>query len=212
MITTPKVHLYNGTVYDSAEEVWFVMWLNELVKYGYVNNWSRNETPIHVTTGFELTYVKETQLKTKLKKEIKTSKILTPSEYTPDFYIQWDKRAEKIFYLDYTTPQTFMINPKGFILSDKYDMSIIEVKATFDRNNMTRLFINNQKFIWSKLQIFVNLVEIEDLFERTFMPEAAMPDFKYLKGNPKKGKVKGDWKVDYEPKTLKQFLNEQRHS
>lgn len=85
-----------------------------------------------------------------------------------------------------------------------------EVKPDFDWQNMQRLFVNNQKFIWQSKQIFVNLVEPIELFKNTFLPAEAAPYFRYKVLSKKallKGKRKGDFKFDWIPKTIKQFLD-----
>jgi hypothetical protein len=75
---------------------------------------------------------------------------------------------------------------------------------------MEREFKVKQKFIWHYLQIFVNLVEPIELFKKTFLPSEAAPYFKYKKVPKKaqaKGKKVGDYKFDWKPKTITEFLN-----
>ena len=99
---------------------------------------------------------------------------------------------------------------KDVILWDSGNSVYVEVKPSFDQNNMERLFVNNQKFIYDKCKLFVNLVEPIELFKKTFLPLAAEPYFRY-KVVPKKaaakGKKKGDYKFDWKPRNITEFLN-----
>lgn len=200
--------VYKGVKFDSDEEVFVAMWLQELQDAGLVTRWSRAELPYHMTEGLKRNWIKETQLKTKLKKETKTDTLLRPSEYTPDFIINFSAKGIELFVgllepeNEYETGKLFYKNTPGVIL---------EVKPEFDQNNMERLFKLNQKFLWNKEKIFVNLVEPVALFKKTFLPLAAVDYFKYKVISKKvaaKGKKKGDWKLDFIPKTLKQYLDE----
>lgn len=207
-ITTHKTTLiYRGVKFDSDEEVYVAMWLQELKEAGFVKDWMKCVTPIQLTNGLKLKYVKNTQLKTKLKVENKEHTLLKPSEYTPDFEINWTYDGWKQFisgiYNDFDKDKLFF--NRNYVAS-----TFLEVKPEFDQNNMERAFRMNQKFVWDKHQIFVNLVEPVSLFKKTFIPLAATPYFKYKVSTKKmlaKGKTKGDWKFDFEPKTLNEFLS-----
>lgn len=200
--------VYNGIKFDSDEEVFVAMWLQELQDAGFVKRWSRTEVAFPMTQGLKRNWVKETQLKTKLKQELKTDTLLRPSEYTPDFIVNFSAEGIERFVgilepaTEYKTGKLFYKNTPGVI---------IEVKPSFDQNNMERLFKLNQKFLWDKEKIFVNLVEPVALFEKTFIPLAAIPYFQYKVITKKliaKGKKKGDWKLNFIPKTLKEYLND----
>lgn len=194
--------VYTGVKFDSDEEVFVAMWLEELKEAGYVKSWDKTLEPIELTPGFKLIYDKTTILKTKTKTERKEHVLLRPSEYTPDFKVYWTLNGWLTFnsgiYSDVDIKKTFFT--RGGVAHPTY----IEVKPSFDQNNMERLFRNNQKFVWYKHQIFVNLVEPVSLFKKTFLPLQAAPYFKYKR--PTKTKNKGDWKFDFVPKTLKEFL------
>jgi len=65
----------------------------------------------------------------------------------------------------------------------------------WDQNNMERLFKVNQKWMWQKHGVYVNLVKPQDLFQRTFTPK------EYLRtpsGKPRK--------LNWKPKSLFDFL------
>ena len=64
---------------------------------------------------------------------------------------------------------------------------------------MTRVFKNNQKFIWDKYKEYVNLIYVTELFEQTFTPK------KYRltpTGKPRK--------INWNPITLKQFVDDKK--
>lgn len=164
--------------YDSDEELYFAYWLVELEKVGFIESWFRHISPIPVTAGLPHEWTKVTELKTKTKKELKKQWILEPSEYTPDFDVTWTPEAQDILFqrLEDDTRITAPFIAHRF-------QSTVEIKASFDRHNMTRSFINNQKFLWDKYRIFVNLIKLEDLFNKTFTPQARL----YKKnGEPRK--------------------------
>jgi len=198
--------VWNGILFDSQEEVYVAMWLEELKSAKIIKYWDRKVSSIQITTGLKIGYTKETQLKTKLKQEIKAYTLLRPSEYTPDFEIQfYGAFFGNIISPPYASPS---FNKDALFFTSVYGFNgpvIIEVKPTFDQNNMERLFVLNQKFLWDKYRIFVNLVEPIELFKKTFLPSAAIPYFTYIR--PPKGKKVGDYKFDWKPKTIQEFLN-----
>ena len=201
------IHQYKGILLDSQEEAWMAMWLNELQNAGYVEFWERVTKSVEIFPAVKFNYVKETELKTKTKREIKYFTLLQDLEYTPDFVVRWNKKAyKKLFSVIGDN-----IDPKSwFFCKDSWFEGFIEVKPNFDQNGKTAKFSIIQKILWNTKRIFVDLIQPEKLFEATFMPLEAMNDFKYKKNPTGKNKGKkgvGDWKTDYVPKTLKQFLN-----
>lgn len=198
---------YKQWFFDSREEVWFAKWCEELRQAGYIASWEQGFNWV-LTGGLKMPYVKVTQLKTKIKEEQKELKLLNPSEYTSDLAISWtEKGFEKFVGLINTAEYRGNVNAIFFNTSA---ITHVEVKPTWDQNNMTRLFVNNQKFMWDKHRIFINLIKPEDLFKETFMPVEVMSDFKIKKLSAKlktAGKKVGDWKTNYTPKTIKEFLN-----
>lgn len=75
-------------------------------------------------------------------------------EYTPDFFVTWENGAINALRLPFI-----------------YELCIIEVKPSFDAHNMTRLFKLNQKWVYQKYGIYVELVIPEKLFKSTFAPK-----------------------------------------
>lgn len=202
----PPLLIHSGVKYDSTEEVYFAMWLEELMEAGYVYRFQKTLIPMPLTDGLKFSYEKVTKLKTKTKIEKKEHTLLRPSEYTPDFQVIFTDKGRDLFVSEIFINQD---KDKLFYYTGNIRHVFFEIKPAFDQQNMERLFRNNQKFIWDKHQIFVNLVEPIELFRKTFLPLQAADDFKY-KVVPKKallkGKKKGDWKMDWTPKTLKEFV------
>lgn len=198
--------VYKGIKFDSDEEVFFAAWLEELKLAGFVTSWKKQKLPIYLTKGLKIPYTKRIELKTKTKFEEKEKILLKPSEYTMDFIIDFSWEGHKKFVSAIEISKNFKPNALFFTNRElNADEPVyVEVKPSFDQNNMERLFRNNQKFIWAKFKVFINLIEPLELFKKTFMPTAIAPYFKYKK--PPKGKKVGDWKMDWLPKTLKEFL------
>ena len=205
--------MYKGVHFDSDEEVFFAMWAEELKQAGILHEWKRNTDEINITSGLKIPYTKITKLKTKTKVEDKEFTLLRPSVYTMDFLLyklSHDAYATKIFGQIPPPLYAQPFNKDAPLFCDANQVVYVEVKPSFDQQNMERLFVLNQKFIWDKYKIFVNLVEPVELFKKTFLPAEAAPYFRYKivpKKAQAKGKVKGDFKFDWTPRTINEFLN-----
>lgn len=179
---------YRDIPCDSNEEIFFLMWAFELKESGYISDIKRAKT-YSLSNPVIHTYKKITQLKSKVKEENKDQKLLGPHEYTPEFEIVWTKKGVEKFIWKYESwnnnknidikfDKTF-IGHENFIPqvnnSDNFTLkTLIEVKPMFDQNNMTRLFKINQKWVWDKYHLFVNLVYPQKLFNITFTPKEYM--------------------------------------
>lgn len=204
-----KKRVYRDIECDSDEEVYFLMWCFELQERGYIDKVERAPT-FKLTDGWINEY--EEQLKTKTK--IKHQTILQPSEYTPDFLLTFSEdKYKKLVWLKSTLriedkmDKLFIgTNDARIFLTSGYDngnsgfpytQALIEVKPRFDANSMTRLFKNNQKFLYDKYGIFVNLVKIPDIFITTFTPK------EYTKTSGGKDK-----KINYKITYIENFLEQ----
>lgn len=200
-----SLEIYRGTIFDSREEVWFAMWCQELKERGYIYNWYKASIPLQVINPLKIEYIKKIELKTKTRYESKEFNLLKGLSYTPDFYITWTLKGLR----EFVSPMSQDINPNKWFFTpflndgNQSNEGVVEVKPTFDQHGKTARFSIIQKIVWDKLQIFVDLIIVEDLFKSTFMPAEAVPEFQY-----KIKAKKGQWKCKYIPKTLKQFLNE----
>lgn len=200
--------IYKGIECDSDEEVYFLMWAFELKEAGYIKDIQRAPT-FKLTDGWINEY--EEQLKTKVK--IKQQTILQPSSYTPDILLTFEDFDERLNwqrpYYDKEKYTELFIGTNSSemyrAINGEYNQSkrsfspqaLIEVKPIFDQNNMTRLFHINQKQMWDKYRIFVNLVKIPKFFESTFTPK------EYMKTATGK-----DRKIKFKVKTIEEYLKE----
>lgn len=165
---------YRGILCDSYEEVYALMWLFEAMDRGLIKSIDRSPSFVLSESVFE-TYTQVIQLKTKTKAIPKTKTILREHIYTPEFKVEFDKDLG-LYHLD--------------------NIGYIEVKPKFDYQNMVRLFKINQKWMYAKYGILVNLIVPETLFENTFTPK------EYLKtATGKSRKIK--WKI----KTIEEWIN-----
>ena len=151
--------------FDSNEELHFSWYLDELKSKGYIIEWSKVEKSFELTKGLYLNY--KIPMK-KVDDKIKQQTILSPSVYTPDFYIIWSVKAFGIFTTDIDMDSDNKLDTP-FISRGKY--STVEVKGTFDNNNMTRLAVNNIKFVYDKFGVYVNLIKVPTIFDKTFTPD-----------------------------------------
>jgi hypothetical protein len=178
--------------FDSQEELHFSWYLEHLKDHRYVNRWEKNETSYTLTPGLKHTYIKK--MKRVDDKELEQA-ILNPSVYTPDFIIYWEPKAIGKFVVNPDNTNNKINTP--FICDDEL-ISVIEVKGEFDNNNMTRLATNNIKFLYHQYNVFVNLIKVPSIFNKTFTPDRYFMTNKTFK--PRKIKYKN-------VRTLREFVN-----
>ena len=213
-----QIHEYNGILMDSQEEIYFAHWLDEAKEAGFVEKWMYVTKPFLVCPYVRLPYIKTTQLKTKVKQELKEFTLLHDLEYTPDFKVKWTQKGMDKFvsYAGGEGDHKY-VNPKSIFFCGYWQLkdvglwntTWVEVKPTFDMHGKISKFSVLQKILWTFKGLFVDLIIPQDLFKETWMPKAIMEDFKYKvvpKKQAAKGKKKGDWKTNYIPKTLKEFI------
>ena len=161
---------YNGIAVDSQEEIMMLMWLEELIEAGYVEKLERAET-YPLSERLEREYTVEQQLKTKAKIVTKKEILLEEHVYTPEFKVKWSEKALHVF-IDYVgNPFKVHKSLLRFTARGELLTTLIEVKPEFDQNSMERLFKINQKWVWDKHKLYVNLVKPLKLFEKTFVPK-----------------------------------------
>lgn len=151
--------------FDSKEELYFSWWLDQLKASKYINRWERNEKSYTLFSGLEHDYIKPMK-RVEDKRVVQT--ILQPSVYTPDFIIYWENKAIGKFV---SILQKHDGKIKTPFICDDYLMSVVETKADFDRNNMSRLANNNIKFVYSKYKVYIDMVKLPSLFNKTFTPD-----------------------------------------
>jgi len=177
--------------FDSKEEMYFSWYLDELVDAGYVRNYDLHPREFILTN--KQTVQVEKQLKTKVKVIEKT--FLQPHVYTPDFYIRWLHNADDIFLSKIKGSGVFWAATP--VLID----SFIEIKPTFSRYNMARVFSLNQKWMYNKYGIYVQLIKPFKLFKDTFTPVRFLT-------TDKSGQAR---KLNYTPISLIEFVEKRRY-
>jgi len=155
--------------FNSNEELYFSWFLDDLIKHGIINRYLYESNSFILSGRKSYTYNK--QLVTKVK-PIRLS-LLDEHIYTPDFLVEWNDDYYGIFFRDIESVNCFTKPPFFSVRSKKNNLpyTFFEVKGNFDRNNMTRLFRINQKWLYDKHGLYVHLVTIPDLFKRMFIPE-----------------------------------------
>lgn len=184
-----KKFKYKNIEYDSPEETYFTMWLEGLQDAGFVKKWERTEKSMELTKAVYNDFIIVSGLK-KTPKEKKQT-LLQALTYCPDFIITWNKKAKYLFYNELYKKEKI----ECFFIADN-NVSIVEIKPSFDKNNMTRLFRQIQKFIFSTQKKYINLIFIEKLFSETYTP------YPFLFTKTGKKKVISKWTV----RSLEEFL------
>ena len=159
----------NTSQFDSKEELYMSWYLDELVNAGTLEGWTFDTKPISLNRPFEIVYTKPMK---RVPDKLITKTIIPAKIYTPDFKITW---ASQKAYDD----SPFSMDSKGNTILYTFRtrsnpnklLSLIETKGSFDQNNMTRLFKQNQAWIYDRYGIYVNLVKIPDFFKKTFTPD-----------------------------------------
>lgn len=196
---------------DSSEEMYFVWYLEELKKHGFIKNFKYQPKPFLLSE--EVKAKRIVQLKTKT--SYKEYTFLRPHSYQADYLIQWDNKGYGIFfhYLDdILSGNTDKRHDDIFFLAQARNygaFSVVDVKGEYSQNDAFRRFSIEQKLVFQKFGIYVQkvipatkvnkdgkVVTPSALFNRTFTPE------RYLFTDQGK-KVR---KITYEVKTLNQFL------
>lgn len=195
--------------FDSKEEQYYSWYLEELEEAGYINSWVEAKT---YPLGDKIINKYQEQFKTKSKEKEQT--ILNGCEYTPDFEIKWNPKAAEIFFSLFPKKEKIALNlliAKDYwmiletdeepIIKPSKDIdnytSIIEIKASFDQNNMTRLNGINRKWMYQKYSIFVNLVKVPEIFKDTFVPKRFL-----LTDSGKQQRI-----IHFPTKTLEEYVN-----
>lgn len=162
--------------FKSNHEKYFSWWLDELMEVGIIDNYD------YEPTSYELSdKVVYQVLDNKGKQKNKT--LLEEHCYTPDFIINWNNNKLNV------------ANKIGILYDNKCE-SVIEIKPPFNMNNMTRLFIINQKWVYEKYKIYVQKVVVDDIFSKTFIPK------RYLKTD-KSNKLR---KINYKHMLIDKYI------
>lgn len=175
--------------YDSAEELHFSWFLDELQQSGFIKRWVYQPKPFPLTPQVDYEFIKHLKTKDKTIRKL----FLRSHNYQADFLIVWDKCSKGIFF-DTKDDSDVMTFP--FIIDKKKYRSIIDVKGGFNRNNTWRIFSIEQKWVWQKFQVYVQKIIPKELFKKTFTPQ------RYL-FTDKNGQRR---KFNYTPISIYQFI------
>ena len=176
-----KIGIYKNIKYESIEELNFLQWLWELKDRDFIKSIERSPS-FKLSDAIGINYEEVKQLKTKSKTIVKTLDVLREHVYTPEFEVWWNSL---VFIKSTANPNGLFYNQHLLVNSFH---TFFEIKPQFDQNNMSRLFKINQKWLYAKKGVFVNLIVPQKLFKETFTPK------EYLltpTGKPKKI----NWKI-----------------
>lgn len=180
--------------FDSDEEMYFSWYLDELVEAGYVESYHKIRVGYVLSEKLVNQYVKPMK---RVENKKKDQTIINGHEYTPDFVIRWAKKALGVFAQRLGDGDKHIA---PFMVQGYYDKSVVEIKADFDMNNMTRLVTLNIKWVLQRYNLIISLTKVPSIFRKTFTPK------KYLVTN-KTGKPR---KIKFEVKTLEEFILEKQ--
>jgi hypothetical protein len=104
------------------------------------------------------------------KDRLKTRKtsLIREHSYTCDFVVYWNPVFKGTIFSDIT-----LLEEVPFFIAHNIDgkyVTYLEVKPDFDYNNMTRLFVVNQKWVYDKYKIYIQLFKPEQFFVKYFIP------------------------------------------
>lgn len=177
--------------FDSKEELYFSWYLEVLRNWNFIEYWEKIDEPFQLTSDLTIKYIKPMK---RVEDKILTQTLLSKRVYTPDFKVKWTDQAYNVFVQKLKDGEK-IITP---FISNKRNVSIVEVKGAFDNNNMTRLATNNIKDVYEKYGVYVTMVKIPMLFKKTFTPERYLLTDKSFKPR----------KIKYVTRTIKQFINQ----
>lgn len=166
--------IFKGTkyIYRSAEELHFSYYLDELKQSGFVEDYEYETTIFELSPLVKESYeISKTNKKGEVKIITKCKTILRPHIYTLDFKISFKKVP---LFLKETV---------------KDNIWFVEIKPDYNYQNMLREFKINQKWVYDKYKIFIDIVVPKQLFMKTFTPE------KYLFTEIKKQPRKISWEI-----------------
>jgi len=168
----------NVNTFESKEELWISYYLDELLKVGFIIDWQYQPKTYTLFEPFTYEWQKELTKKNKTK----VSALIRGHEYTPDFMMVWHEKARYLFFN--SIEDKINLKEANFIAHSGNNLSIIDVKPQFDMQNMTRLFVINQKWMMDKFGLYVQkIIPIKEtkhkqkssiwsgIFPKTFTPE-----------------------------------------
>jgi len=190
----------NVDLFDSMEEMMFVWFCQELLSKGYLK--VVYLFPITFALSNKQSYTCLKPLKTKVKEV--TRGLTGGHVYTPDFLLVWSEKSEGIFYHNLKVASEYKQSPflaQSFeVKGAEETVSLVEIKPSFTKYNMDKLFYMNQKWLLQRFDLYTNLVRISNkegsFFDRVFTPER----YKLTDAGHRPRKLY------YKPKSLEDFM------
>lgn len=158
----------NLGIYDSYQELYFASWLEDLKSKGLVLDYQFNPDPFILSNKQTVKWNK--QLKTK-QKELHKS-LLSPVSYTTDFKIVWNPKVDGL--LIYKAEGVYNNISNHLIYSDENNVSYIEIKPSFNYQNMNRHVRIKIAWVYQLYNIYVQIIDPIVLFKSTFYPNRYM--------------------------------------
>jgi hypothetical protein len=201
---------------QSDEEIYASWFFEELKAKGYITKIIYQPEPFTLFDGAEFDWIKDIPTKKDpLRKEFKTSTMLSPAIYTPDILVFWSHKAKNLFYSidepQSSTCKLFIAHyVTGNLISD-IPYSYIEVKPVFDDNNMTREVVIKHKWVYQRYGAYVNMFIRNKVMPKLFTPEKYIKDQVYQKAYTSKKEKKvfkaGESKIKWKVQTLEEYLS-----
>lgn len=170
-----------GIKCDSKEEMYFIWWMHDLKVAGYIKDFKRSKS--YILSDKE--YYRDTVDKSKDKV------LLSNHIYTPDFVILWDQMSFSKFFC--FNDDVNIKNIPFLVFNKTAPISIIEIKGQinqrWDKTGSLKAFSINQKWMYREHEIYVQMIEIQQLFRTTFTP------IRYLATDSGRQGRKINWKV-----------------
>lgn len=196
--------------YDSKEEWYFSLWLDELDQRGLIEYSKYHPKSFVLSDRVSLPF--QRKLKTKIINE--EAFLFGGHEYQADWIIYWSSKLRNILFSDFHAQQR---SPKDYPFIANWSekrgsfFSVIDVKGTYSQNDAYRRFSTDQKWVWQKYGIYVQKIitmptnkekprPAGALFLKTFMPvRATLTDIKAI-----------DKKLKFKYRLIDEFMEENK--
>lgn len=163
----------NIASFDSKEEWYFSLWLDEIEKQGFIERFVYHPKPFVLSDKIEVSFIKK--LKTKEKTEF--SVILDDHQYQADWFIHWTVKGRGLLW---ELIDKCKESPKHYPFLAQYSerkgcYSVIDVKGTFNQNDAWRRFSIDQKWIFQKYNIYVQkVIPVPQIYKGHIRPKSAL--------------------------------------
>lgn len=138
-----KKFQYNGISFDSNEEIFFYKWCQQAVQYKILNSFNYHPNSYILS---------QNQFKN-------GKKILNAHKYTPDFSLSVSDFGR-------------MILSKTFKNSLDDEQVVIEIKPAYSPFGSIEEFSINRKWMYEKFNVFIQKVQVDSLFTKTWCPQS----------------------------------------